>query len=85
LDNFEFGILAFIVFCIAGYFEYRRHNKPCEKCGGKLKVIRVKDPLGKNITKTITIGLDLGSNNHKKLVKYKCTQCGCIANKTVRN
>ena len=84
MDNYKFEIIGFILFCILGYFEYWKHNKPCKKCGGKRKVIKVKDLLGKNLTKTVTIGIDLGSLNPKKLIKYKCESCSDITNEKRR-
>lgn len=84
MENYKFGIIGFILFCIFGYLEYRKSNKPCKKCGGKRKVIKVKDPLGKNLSKTITIGIDLGSFNPKILIKYKCETCGSITNEKRR-
>lgn len=80
MQDIYFVIFAFILFVAGGTFEYLRRNKPCEKCGGKLEVVSVKDPFGKNITKTITIGISFGFL-HKKLVKLKCKSCGQITNK----
>jgi len=85
LDNYKFGIFAFIIFCIIGYLGYRKNNQPCKKCGGIRKVIKIKDPMGKNITKTITIGIDLGFLNPNKLIKYKCVSCGNITNEKIRH
>ena len=79
LEDIKFIIFGLVFFLVGGAFEYFRRNKPCEKCGGKMKVVGVKDPLGKNITKTTTIGISLGFP-HDKLVKLKCNKCGQIKN-----
>ena len=79
MQDINFIILGFLFFLLGGTFQYLRRNKPCKKGGGEMEVIGVKDPLGKNITKTITIGIHLGFP-HSKLVKRKCKNCGQIEN-----
>jgi len=79
LQDFKFVLVGALVFVTFGVFEYYRKNRPCEECGGKLDVIRTKDPLGKNLTNNITVGLSLGFP-HNRMVKKKCRECGHIVN-----
>lgn len=78
-EDVKFILIAVVVMTVAGIFEYRKRNRPCKKCGGKCEVIGVKDPFGKNITKTTTVGIHFGID-HKRLYKLKCKECGNITN-----
>ena len=76
-EDIKLIVVGLIVITCIGFFEHRKRNKLCERCGGRRKLITVKDPIGKNISKTSTVGIYLGVS-HKKLYKLKCQNCGHI-------
>ena len=80
MQDIKFIIFGLVFFVIGGTFEYLRRSKACVKCGAKMEVVRVRDPLGKNVSKTITFGVSLGFP-HSKMVKLKCRKCGELNNK----
>lgn len=69
----DIKLLIFIIFVVSVVVYSILNPDNCPKCKAKLKVDRIKDPWGINITKTIVLTLRrFGAID----TYYVCTNCG---------
>ena len=66
------AVLSFIA--VAVYHIWYTYFRKCTKCGGKIRLDEVKDSMGHNITKTITITFWKGPRKYTET--FKCQSCG---------
>jgi hypothetical protein len=67
-------IIAVVVAAYVAFSAWRYYNRKCEECGGKVRLDRIKDSMGHNISKKVTISLWRGPRQNTNV--YKCQDCG---------
>ncbi|WP_444941033.1 hypothetical protein ACJJI3_22880 [Microbulbifer sp. ZKSA004] len=62
-QEMAFLLVALVCFLCVVIYSYKKTSKPCEQCGGKMSLVKIRDPAGNNINPKITLSFYVGRRN----------------------
>ena len=75
--EFDKTLYIFIVIAIIAYVlirAYKIRDIRCPNCGDQMKLNKLEDPMGLNVTKKLTFSFYRGPRKYKEI--WQCISCG---------